>query len=118
MEENGRRNYFKIKSPLKYGTRPRSNSQPLFLQSHMHLQSDTLSSALRGRLKVLSPEMNVSSGVSKVNIIYIRQKTLLVSVYPNDPYILGPPFWKCFGIFIILILEFLRIFFYFFHANF
>ena len=46
----------------------------------MHLQSDTLSSALRGPLKVLSPEMNVSSGVSKVNIIYIRQKHVLFPV--------------------------------------
>ena len=75
-EENARRNYFKIKSPLK----PRSNSQPLYLQSDMHLQSDTLSSALRGPLKVLSPEMNVSSGVSKVNIIYISQKHYLFPV--------------------------------------
>ena len=81
-EENGRRIYFKIKSPLKYGTRPRSNSQPLYLQSDLHLQSDTLSSALRDPLKVLSHEMNVSSGVSKVNSIYvyIRPKHFLFSV--------------------------------------
>ena len=46
----------------------------------MHLQSDTLSSALRGPLKVLSPELNVSSRVSKVNIIYIRQKHILFPV--------------------------------------
>ena len=80
----------KIKSPLKYGTRPRSNSQPLYLQSDMHLQSDTLSSALRVPLKVLSHEMNVSSGVSKVNSIYvyIMPKHFLFSGYPNDPYIL------------------------------
>ena len=77
MEENGLRNYFKIKSPLKYGTRPRSKYQPLYLQSDMHLQSDTLSSALHGPLKILSPETNVSSGVSKANIIYIRQKHFL-----------------------------------------
>ena len=81
-EENGCRIYFKIKSPLKYGTRPRSNSQPLYLQSDLHLQSDTLSSALRDPLKVLSHEMNVSSGVSKVNSIYvyIRPKHFLFSV--------------------------------------
>ena len=36
-EKNGRSNYFKIKSPRKYWTRPRSNSQPLYLQSDMHL---------------------------------------------------------------------------------
>ena len=47
---------------------------------------------LRDPLKVLSHEMNVSSGVSEVNSIYISQKTLLASGYPNDPYILGPPF--------------------------
>ena len=94
-EENGRRIYFKIKSPLKYGTRPRSNSQPLYLQSDLHLQSDTLSSALRDPLKVLSHEMNVSSGVSQVNSIYVYIRTkhfLLVFGYPNDPYILEPPF--------------------------
>ena len=81
-EENGCRIYFKIKSPLKYGTRPRSNSQPLYLQSDLHLQSDTLSFALRDSLKVLSHEMNVSSGVSKVNSIYvyIRPKHFLFSV--------------------------------------
>ena len=63
----------------------------------MHLQSDTLSSALRGPLKVMSPEMNVSSGVSKVNINYMYlAKTLLVSGNPNDPYILGPPFLEMF----------------------
>ena len=81
-EENGRRIYLKIKSPLKYWTRLRSNSQPLYLQSDMHLQSDTLSSALRDPLKVLSHEMNVSFGVSKVNSIYvyIRPKHFLFSV--------------------------------------
>ena len=80
-EENGCRIYFKIKSPLKYGTRPRFNSQPLYLQIDMHLQSDTLSSALRDPLKVLSHEMNVSSGVSKVNSIYVyvRPKHFLFS---------------------------------------
>ena len=71
-EEKGHRNYFKIKSPLKW---PRSNSQPLYLQSDMHLRPDTLSSALPGPLKVMSQEMNVSSGVSKVNIIYILNKS-------------------------------------------
>ena len=45
-------------------------------------KSDTLSSALRDPLKVLSHEMNVSSGVSKVNSIYvyIRPKHFLYSV--------------------------------------
>ena len=37
-EKSCRRNYFKIKFSLKYGTRPRSNSQPLHLQSDMHLR--------------------------------------------------------------------------------
>ena len=109
-EENGRRNYFKIKSPLKYGTRPRSNSQPLYLQSNMHLQSDMLSSALRGPLKVLSPEMNVSSGVSKVNIIYNRQKHFFILVTLTTLIFWGLLFWKYFRIFSILILEFVRIF--------
>ena len=90
-EENGCRIYFKIKSPLKYGTRPRSNSQPLYLQSDLHLQSDTLSSALRDPLKVLSHEMNVSSGVSKVNSIYvyIRPKHFLFSVTLTTLIFLG-----------------------------
>ena len=45
----------------------------------------------------MSPEMNVSSGVSKVNINYMYlAKTLLVSGNPNDPYILGPPFLEMF----------------------
>ena len=89
--------------------RDRTLSPCISAVRYMHLQSDTLSSALRGPLKALSPEMNDSSGVSKVNIIYIRQ-TLLVSGYPNDPYIFGPPFWRCFGIFSILILDCLRTF--------
>ena len=62
-EENGRRNNFKIKSPRKYGTTPSTNSQPLYLQSGMHLQSDTLSSVLHGPLNVLSPKMNVFSRI-------------------------------------------------------
>ena len=52
-EVNGRRNYFMIKSPRKYGTRPETNSQHLDLQSDTYLQPDTvdtLPSALRGPL--------------------------------------------------------------------
>ena len=35
-------------SPRKYGTKPRSNSQPLDLHSDTHLYPDTLLTALRG----------------------------------------------------------------------
>ena len=70
---------------------------PLYLQSDMHLQSDTLSSALCGPLKVLSPEMNVSSGVSKVNIIYIRQKRFLFPVTLTTLIFLGLLFGNVLG---------------------
>ena len=47
-EENGRRNYFKINLHKVWDLRPGSNSRPLYLQSDMYLQLDTLPTELRG----------------------------------------------------------------------
>ena len=93
----GRRNYFMIKSPRKYGTRPGTNWQHLDLQPDTYLQSDTLPSGLRGLLKLSIIRDECSSRVSKVNFIYIWQRNL-VSGFPNDPYIVGPPFPILFGL--------------------
>ena len=97
---NGRRNYFMVKSPRKYGNRPGTNSQHLDLQSDTYLQSDTvdtLPSALQGPLKRTIIKDECSSRVSKVNTLFILGENL-VSGYPKDPYILGPPFLKLFGL--------------------